>query len=185
MYYTSIDQLEVRRSVISIGAFDGVHIGHQKVIAENVAYAAMHRAKSIAYTFDPPPRAYFTGARVLTSVDEKVKKLKELGVDHVIVIPFNEQFMKISTEQFIAQLQQLQPLKITVGEDFKFGNGRRGDIQLLKRHFHVESLPLVCCERGEKISSTRIRNMLANGDMSCFKYMKNTFSGGYKNESTI
>lgn len=156
---------ELTKSIISIGAFDGVHKGHQTVIRNAVEKSKELQITNVVYTFDPPPRAYFQGAQVLTSIDEKLNRFEELGVEHVIVIRFDESYVKRTASHFIQELQRLCPAKIYVGEDFRFGKNRVGSIELLKKYFDVSIVEEICCEDGERISSTRIRNHLFQGEL--------------------
>lgn len=156
---------ELRRSIVTIGAFDGVHKGHQAIIRSVVEKSKEWGIPNVVYTFDPPPRSYFQGARKLTSISEKLKRFEELGVEHVVVMHFNERYVMRRAICFIEELQRLHPAEICVGEDFRFGKNREGDIQLLTRHFTVSIMEEICCEAGERISSTRIRNHLFQGEL--------------------
>ncbi|MBC6975048.1 FAD synthetase family protein [Bacillus sp. Xin] len=156
---------ELTKSIISIGAFDGVHKGHQTVIRNAVEKAKNLQITNVVYTFDPPPRSYFQGAQVLTPIDEKLNRFQKLGVEHVIVIRFDEVYVTRSASHFIQELQRLCPVEICVGEDFRFGKNREGDIELLMKYFAVSIVEEVCCEEGERISSTRIRNHLFQGEL--------------------
>lgn len=158
--------LTLPSSVVAIGAFDGVHQGHQAIIRQVVKRSKAQNVPSLVYTFDPPPRVYFQGAQMLTSIEEKLEKLEKLGVDHVIVASFNELYAKRSAGHFINLLAKLNPLEIIVGEDFKFGKNRTGDIALLERFFKVELTQTICCPKGTRISSSRIRQLIASGDMN-------------------
>nr|WP_174614616.1 FAD synthetase [Virgibacillus ihumii] len=159
------EKLNLSESIIAIGAFDGVHRGHQAVIQEAVRESKKRRIPSVVYTFDPPPRTYFQGAYILTSIEEKIQKFKKLGVDYVIVAQFNESYIKRTPNSFINELKHLSPKNIRVGEDFRFGKNRKGDVALLKNHFFVQTVSEVCCNQGLRISSTRIRNMVFEGDL--------------------
>ena len=156
--------LTLPKSIIAIGAFDGIHRGHQAVIRETVKQSKAENIPSVVYTFDPPPRAFFQHAYILTSVEEKIRKLQALGVDHVIIAPFNRTYVNRSSHSFIKELKGVNPIHIRVGEDFRFGNNREGDVTLLKRYFNVQPIPTVCCMRGKRISSTRIRQLILKGD---------------------
>src|SRR5699024_5069051 len=144
-------------------AFDGIHKGHQTVIKNTVEYAKEHNVPSIIYTFDPPPRHYFQKAQILTNVVEKTKRVSRFGVDKMIIATFDDAFLKRSAQSFVDELLCLNPKKVIVGEDFRFGNHRAGDINLLRQYFEVETVKPVCCSDGERISSTRIRNLILEG----------------------
>jgi len=150
-------------SVIAIGAFDGVHQGHQTVIGEAVERSKVLGVPSLVYTFDPPPRFYFQGVRILTPVEEKVALLKQLKVDHVVVAQFDKFYISRHPMDFINDLKDFCPLEISVGSDFRFGKNREGDINLLKKHFNLRVIKPVCCTSGKVISSTRIRELISKG----------------------
>lgn len=165
--------LTLPSSIIAIGAFDGVHQGHQAIIKQVVKRSKAHNVPSLVYTFDPPPRVFFQGAKMLTPIDEKLAKLEKLGIDHVMVASFNELYAKRTAGHFITLLSKLNPLEIIVGEDFRFGKNRAGDLSLLERYFKVAIAQPVCCSKGTRISSSRIRQLIASGD----KNLSNTLLG--------
>lgn len=155
--------LQLPESVLAVGAFDGVHKGHQKLIESARQQASILGVPLVVYTFDPPPRVHFQQAMQLTTVEEKVERLAKMGVDHVIVAPFDSVYAARAAEQFYEEIEQIHPNGIWVGTDFRFGAGRQGDIHSLRERFHVHTLEPVCCAKGEVISSTRIRKlMMAN-----------------------
>jgi riboflavin kinase / FMN adenylyltransferase len=157
--------LTLPASVVAIGAFDGVHRGHQKVIGEMVKKSKVLGVPSVVYTFDPPPRALFEGARILTPIQEKLRRLFELQVEHIVVANFDVAYLARSAADFIRELANLHPLEVMVGKDFRFGRGREGGLEDLARHFPVQVIDAVCCPQGEVISSSRIRKLIAEGDM--------------------
>lgn len=157
--------LKLSGSVIAIGAFDGVHQGHQTVIGEAVERSKVLRVPSLVYTFDPPPRFYFQGVRILTPVKEKLTLIKQLKVDYVVVAKFDEFYISRPPIDFIKYVKRLNPLEIIVGSDFRFGKNREGDIHLLGTYFNVRVMEPVCCSGGEIISSTRIRELISQGQI--------------------
>jgi riboflavin kinase / FMN adenylyltransferase len=161
--------LELPNSIVAIGAFDGVHRGHQAVIRHAVQRARKLRVPSVVYTFDPPPRVFFQGVRMLTSVEEKLTKIEKLGVRNAIVAGFDDSYASRSPFEFIETLTRLNPLEIMVGSDFRFGKDRIGDIGLLEKYFRVRVTKPVCCPKGNPISSTRIRQLIAEGETSLSK----------------
>ncbi|MEH7335783.1 adenylyltransferase/cytidyltransferase family protein [Neobacillus drentensis] len=161
--------LKLPSSVLTIGAFDGVHRGHQALILKTKEQAEAHGVPCVVYTFDPPPKVHFKKGQWITSLDEKLNRLKALGVDHVIVGQFNEAFMNKTGSDFIEELQFIHPVEIWEGPCFQFGKGRMGTIEDLKTHFHVGVLQPLQCEQGEIISSTRIRSLLKQGNFSLAK----------------
>jgi len=156
-------KLSLEGSAIAIGAFDGIHKGHKKVIKRTVEQAKMLGVPSVIYTFDPPPRAYLQKARILSDFGEKMDRLSKLGVNHTVIATFNAAYLNRTPASFIEELALMKPLHIIVGEDFRFGHKRAGDIRLLKEHFQVETISPVCCASGERISSTRIRELISKG----------------------
>ena len=165
--------LTLQGSIIAIGAFDGVHQGHQEIIKQVVKRSKAHNVPSLVYTFDPPPRVYFQGAKMLTPIDEKLAKLEKLGIDHVMVASFNELYAKRTASHFITLLAKLNPIEILVGDDFRFGKNRAGDVNLLERYFKVALAQPVCCPMGTRISSSRIRQLIASGNLN----LSNTLLG--------
>lgn len=159
------EELCLDGAVIAIGAFDGIHKGHQKVIKRTVEKSRLLNVPSVIYTFDIPPRAYFKGAKILSDEKEKMEKLRRLGVDHAVIATFNKEYLNKTAESFIENLASMKPLQVIVGEDFRFGHRRAGDIHLLKQYFNVVTINPVCCVNGERISSTRIRELIREGNI--------------------
>jgi riboflavin kinase/FMN adenylyltransferase len=154
-------ELTLKQSVVTIGAFDGIHIGHQSLIAKAVNRARELDVPSVIYTFDPPPRAYFQKQMILTNVEEKIKFIKKLGVDYAIIANFDEHYLLKSAEDFLGELNVLNPQEIWVGPDFQFGKGKKGTTKDLAAQFKTYTHPLIKCPKGETISSTRIRNLVS------------------------
>mgnify|MGYP000940179176 CR=1 FL=1 len=121
----------VTRSVVTIGAFDGVHLGHQSLVRSAIAAGQRHRAPVIAWTFDPPPRVFFGKAPPLMTPEEKVARLLTLGVDHVILSHFDEAFRARTAAEFLQDLGSMGPLELWVGDDFRFGAGQQGNVETL------------------------------------------------------
>lgn len=155
--------LVIPKSVIAIGTFDGVHRGHKTVLQKLVNMSQIEMAPSVVYTFDPPPKSYFQGVPVLTSIDEKISRIKQLGIDYLKVASFDKQYLQRTVDDFLEELGQMNPVNIIVGNDFRFGYKRAGDVDLLRQHFNVTVIEPVCCTNGEKISSTRIRKLIQEG----------------------
>ncbi len=156
--------LKLSQCMLSIGSFDGVHLGHQSVIRQMVERSRVEGIPSVVYTFDPPPRVYFKSAQQLTTIDEKAERIRRLGVDYLIVASFTTDYLNSSVMDFIHDIQRLNPFKVVVGSDFRFGKNRSGGLEDLRAHFPVHIVQSVCCKEGEIISSTRIRELLSKGD---------------------
>lgn len=157
------DSLQLPGSVVAIGAFDGVHRGHQAVIREMVKNSRLEGVPSVVYTFDRSPRSFFQGAQVLTTPEKKIQLMKDLGVNHIVLANFDEQYLQRTADDFIEEVSLLNPVRIFVGDDFRFGHKRTGDVTLLKQHFAVPPIPPVRSMDGERISSTRIRELILQG----------------------
>jgi riboflavin kinase/FMN adenylyltransferase len=159
---------------VAIGMFDGVHLGHRAVIESAVQSARHSGGVSLVLTFAPHPSVLFrpdNPTRMIMDLPFKMEKLGSLGVDAVVVQPFTRDFAAISAEEFIPFIKRHLPrlAGIYVGENFRFGQGRRGDVAMLvaegRRHgIMVFSAPRVNLD-GEPISSTRIRERIQGGDM--------------------
>ncbi len=165
------------RSVITIGAYDGVHLGHRAVIDQVRRRAASLGAKSVVVTFDRHPASIVrpeSAPRLLTSADQKMELLAATGVDAVVIVPFDVEQAAESPESFVERVlvSCLQTRAIVVGEDFHFGRHRDGNVDLLRKigveaDFDVEPIQLVARMDGiaEPVSSTAIRRALAGGDI--------------------
>ncbi len=165
------------RAVITIGAYDGVHLGHRAVIDQVRRRAAEVGAKSVVVTFDRHPASVVrpeSAPRLLTSTDQKMELLAATGLDAVVVVPFDTEQAAESPESFVDRVlvHCLKTRVIVVGEDFHFGRHRDGNVDLLRKvgveaDFDVEPVQLVQRLDGidEPISSTAIRRALAGGDI--------------------
>jgi riboflavin kinase / FMN adenylyltransferase len=159
---------------VAIGMFDGVHLGHRAVIESAVQSARHGGGVSVVLTFDPHPSVLFrpdNPTRMILDLPAKMAKVGLLGVDAVVVQMFTRDFAAISAEEFVPYIKRHLPrlAGIYVGENFRFGNGRKGDVAMLvaegRRHgIMVFSAPRVNLD-GEPISSTRIREQIQKGDM--------------------
>ena len=154
---------------IAIGNFDGMHLGHQALLRQLVAYAQTYRIVPAVMTFEPHPREFFMPQNApprLASMREKLEYFAEFGVQHIYVQRFNQRFAAQSPAAFMQVLrQQLNANVIMVGEDFCFGARRAGNVQtLIDQGFNVIPLPEVQLH-GERVSSTLVRNALAAGEL--------------------
>ncbi|MGV9777915.1 bifunctional riboflavin kinase/FAD synthetase [Streptosporangium sp. NPDC003464] len=161
------------RSVITIGVFDGVHRGHQQMVARAVEMADELGLLSVVVTFDPHPEEVVrpgTHPPRLTTARHRTELLAALGVDAVCVLPFTLEFSRMTPDEFVQTVlvDRLHAGGVVVGENFRFGHKASGDVETLqtlgeKYDFVAEAVPLV--SNGETISSTLIRERLAAGDM--------------------
>ena len=160
-------------NVVTIGNFDGVHHGHQKLLARLVAIAAELRRPSLLMTFEPQPREFFRGREVparLTRFREKMTLLRPTGIDRLLCVPFNEAMASMPASHMARDLlrDRLGAEYVIVGDDFRFGAGRVGDYAMLKAAgerygYGVGRMGTLKLE-DERISSTGIRAALADGD---------------------
>ena len=160
--------------VVTVGTFDGIHIGHVSVIEAMTDMARVCRGTSVVVTFDPHPRQFIDGADapgVLTSLEEKQHCLASLGVDILAVVGFDDALRQLSPEVFVKSflVDKLSARSVIVGYDHGFGRGRQGGFETMKSlgkqfGFSVFSPPAVCIAE-KPVSSTRIRNALLKGDM--------------------
>jgi len=157
----------------TIGSFDGIHRGHLALLKPLITGARAAGAASVLITFEPHPRCVLDPDHCppnLTTLDEKAWLLGQLGLDHLLVIPFTPQVAALSPAAFLQRLLRgIQLRRIVVGEDFRFGHGRRGDPALLRRFgarhgFTVEVAPTVARGRAP-ISSSRIRRLVLLGQV--------------------
>lgn len=161
-------------TVLAIGNFDGVHRGHAALVDRLVAKAAVLDLPPTVLTFEPHPREYFSPESAparLTTLREKLELLAEAGAVQAMVCRFNRSFAALTAEQFVSQVlvRGLLVRHLIIGDDFRFGSGRKGDFALLRsageRHgFGVEAMDSVLVE-GERVSSSGVRHALADGDM--------------------
>lgn len=163
--YVSPSQRPDTETVVAVGSFDGVHLGHQALIAQLKAKAREHRVPSVVYTFDPPTRVLTQGVEFLSTLPEKLDLLSRYGVDETIATSFTAEFAARPKEAFLDDLRTLRPRTVVVGEDFHFGRGRAGGVEDLRGvAAEVVALPMHQLA-GEDIKSTRIRELLAAGDV--------------------
>jgi len=162
-----------RRSVVTIGSFDGVHLGHQAILEQVRRSAEALDLPAVAVTFEPQPREYFSPQQAparLMRMREKIQSLLDFGMHHVVCLQFNSKLRDLTAEQFVQQVlvDGLATKQLIVGDDFRFGCDRSGDFNTLvdmgkTRDFQVWDTPTLVVD-GERVSSTRIRECLEWGD---------------------
>lgn len=157
-------------SAVTIGSFDGVHLGHQQLVTALNRHAKANELESTVITFEPQPREFFDpkGAPArLAALTDKVRRLSAMKVDHLVVLPFDRHLRSLTADGFVRQvlIERLNARWVQVGDDFRFGNDRKGDAAFLRQYdFDVAELPSQ--RLGEaRISSTAIRQCLAEGRM--------------------
>lgn len=183
MLVTSSTAQILKPNAIALGNFDGVHLGHRRVVQPIFHDKSLH---ATVVSFNPHPREFFTGQskKLLTPLDEKIEQLELLNVEQLVLLPFDREIASLSPQQFVEQilLQQLRASLICVGEDFRFGKERTGsaaDLQAIAAKFGVEVIvtPLqLCSGTGSKeelirISSSSIRQALERGEVDIARQM--------------
>jgi len=171
--FRDIEKLpQIEGSVVTIGNFDGIHLGHQKIIAQLKEHAKKLKVPSVVISFNPTPQNFFGADHaVLSSYEEKDFFLSSLGINYHLVINFNKEFSNINAQTFIEEflLRKLNIKLCLVGDDFRFGKNRVGDFSLLqengvKHGFAVEETATI--EHNQiRISSTRIRECLQQNNL--------------------
>jgi len=161
-------------AVVTIGNFDGVHLGHQALVARATTEAARRRVRCVAVTFDPHPAAVLRPEAVppaLQPLEERVALLRALGCDDVEVVTFDEGLAAMSAERFVASLlvERLAAEAVVVGEDFRFGHRAAGDVALLRTlgdRAGFAVIPVGLVALGDRpVSSSALRALLAAGDV--------------------
>ncbi len=172
-----------RGSVITIGTFDGVHLGHRAILKKVVAQAKARDLNAVLLTFFPHPRMVVqkqTDLKLLNTLDEKIQLLEAIGIDHLVVQPFTKEFSRLTAVEYVRDLlvNQLKAKKIIIGYDHRFGRNRTANIDDLKEYGSVFDFEVEEISAQQKdavaISSTKIRKALESGDVGT----ANTYLGG-------
>ena len=169
-----------RGTVLTLGVFDGLHLGHQKIMETVVSRAKAVGAIPTAITFDPHPRAVLfpdSAPPLLQTLDQRLANFEFLGIEQAIVIGFNKDFAAQDAEIFLRDIahERLQAKEVYLGEGFAFGKNRGGNIELLKKMsvelgFYADEISEISL-RGQRISSSKIRRLLADGKVNLVRRM--------------
>ncbi len=165
----------IKNAVVTSGTFDGVHLGHQKILKRIREIARNIRGETVLITFWPHPRLVLYpnehNLRLLSTFEEKAKLLRQLGIDHLITIPFTQEFSQLSSEEFIKKvlIEAIQTKMLVIGYDHRFGKNREGSFEYLKANssdfgFELEEISRQDVEEIA-VSSTKIRKALESGDV--------------------
>lgn len=178
------DLTKNKNTVLTLGTFDGVHLGHQKIIDGLINLSKKNGYRNLVITFHPHPRTVVTNnfnSKLLTTRDEKKEFLEKLGVESLFTIKFTKEFAALSPEEFIYDylINSIGVSEIVLGHDHHFGKGRGGNVDLLQRIGIKEGFTVSIVDafyvNGEVVSSTKIRNALNDGNI----VKANTFLGRY------
>ena len=174
--HNGLEHFNAGKPVITIGTFDGVHLGHRKVISRLKEIADSVNGESVIFTFYPHPRLVVSPEentlRLLTTREEKIELFQEIGIDHLVIFPFTDEFSKLSYAEFVRQIlvEKMHISHLVVGYDHKLGRNREGNYNVLKElskelNFTVEQLDVLLME-DVNISSTKIRQSLETGNVA-------------------
>lgn len=163
-----------KQTVVTIGTFDGVHIGHQKILKQITKNAHALQCESLVLTFFPHPRMVLqkdTDMKQLNSVNEKLQLLEGLGIDNIVIHPFDKDFSRLTAEEFVKEVlvDKFKVKKIIIGYDHRFGRNRTANIDDLKTYgdlfgFEVEQISAEEIN-AVSVSSSKIRNALIDGNL--------------------
>ncbi len=173
VYYNLSDFEPLNNAVVTIGTFDGVHLGHQKILQILQETAQNSGGESVVLTFWPHPRMVVSqdsqALKLLSTIDEKIQLLENQGVNHLLVIPFTREFSELSSEEYVTDilLKQIGTKKLVIGYDHRFGRNREGSFDYLKQNAQIFDISIEEIPRQEiehlTISSTKIRQSLLEG----------------------
>lgn len=165
-----------KNAVITIGTFDGVHMGHRQVIDKLKSEATANKGETVIITFYPHPRKVVSstilGIRLINTLDEKIELLEAIGIDHLVIVPFTDAFANQMAEEYIKNflVNKFHPHTIIIGYDHRFGRDRLGDYRLLEKmskelNFNLKEIPKHILE-NISISSTNIREAILQNDIA-------------------
>lgn len=164
---------------VTIGNFDGVHLGHQMLFSEVVTLAHRHQGTSIVVTFDPHPLKVLRpgSIRLISTTEQKIELIEKAGIDVLVVIPFDQEFAATSADEFVEDilLDRIGVKELVVGYDYAFGRGRAGNIEFLKAKGEEKGFPVTVVEAHYEndmlVSSTKIRELVSEGRMRDVKQL--------------
>lgn len=173
--FNSINDFDCsKKTILTLGTFDGVHIGHRKILEKVTQNVKTDTTESLVLTFFPHPRMVLKGqseVKLLNTIGEKIDLLEKIGVQNLVIHPFDEEFSKLSAEEFVKKVlvDRFHIQKIIIGHDHRFGRNRTANIDDLiafgkQYHFEVEQISVQEI-KDVSISSTKIRNALTEGNM--------------------
>ena len=175
IYHSIKDFKSTKKTILTLGTFDGVHVGHQKIIQKLIQNASDYNCESLILTFFPHPRMVLqegSDIKLLNTIDEKSILLKKMGLDNLIIHPFDKEFSRLTAEEFVKTIlvDSLNIEKIIIGYDHRFGRNRSATIDDLilygnEYNFEVEQISAQEID-SVSISSTKIRNAILDGNIA-------------------
>ena len=175
IYHSTKDFKSIKKTILTLGTFDGVHVGHQKIIQKLIQSASDYNCESLILTFFPHPRMVLqegSDIKLLNTIDEKTVLLKKMGLDNLIIHPFDKEFSRLTAEEFVKTIlvDALHIQKIIIGYDHRFGRNRLANIDDLilygkQYNFEVEQISAQEID-SVSISSTKIRNAILDGNIA-------------------
>ena len=177
--FRGLDSYNIENTFLTIGTFDGLHLGHQKLINRLIELAKAKKANTTLLTFWPHPKLVLSknnsDLKLLNSIYERIDLVKKMGIDNLIIYPFTEEFSKLSANNFIEEIliEKIKIKALVIGYDHHFGHQREGEIDSIsakakKYDFYLEQVK-VFTQKNINISSTKIRNALAAGNIELAK----------------
>lgn len=187
--YHHIHHFQVEKPVLTIGAFDGLHLGHRKVIEKLKAIADAKEAETVVFTFHPHPQFVLAPERsrqelrMLTTIDERIALFEKAGIDHLVIFPFTKEFSRLAYADFVRTIlvEKMHINTLVLGYDHRLGRNRAGNFESLQHlsaqyGFELEKLDALLVD-DNNISSTKIRRALQQGDVqTAARYLGYSYS---------
>jgi riboflavin kinase/FMN adenylyltransferase len=166
--------INIKNPVVTVGTFDGVHLGHQKILNRIKKIASSIGGETVLLTFHPHPRTVLFNdktVKLIHTLEEKIEVLEKKGLDHLVIYPFTRSFSTFSAQKYVEELivNKLKTYTLVIGYDHHFGNDRKGNIELLEKlkdkyHYNLEEISAHEID-AIKVSSTKVRNAIYSGEI--------------------
>lgn len=175
VHYNLNNLPQFNNAVVTIGTFDGVHTGHQKILEQLHNEAQTINGETVVVTFHPHPRNIVgdtTGVKLITTLQEKIELLQQQNINHLVVVPFNDEFSNLLADEYVTHFlyKKFLPHTLIIGYDHQFGKGRKGNYELLEEYgnrlgFVVKEIPKQVLQQNA-VSSSRVRKALLHNDVN-------------------
>ncbi len=175
--FYNLNNINFSKPVVTVGTFDGIHKGHVKVVDKLTENARLHKTESVVFTFWPHPRLVLNSEKILllNSLDEKIERFKQLGIDNLIIYPFTKELSTLNSNDFIKNIivEKLNTSILIIGYDHRYGNRRKGGFENLKElsfkyNFEIKRIDALK-QKDINISSTKIRQAVLEGNLQLAK----------------